>query len=218
MSKIPVYFMPGLAASSKIFEFIDLPNDIFEVHLLDWFTPNLNETLPKYAKRMAENVHHENAVLIGVSFGGVLVQEMKPFLNIRKIIIVSSIRSNTELPGRMKLAKTTKAYKLIPTGLLKDVDMLTKFAFGDVLKKKLKLYEAYLHMRNKEYLDWAIEQMICWNRAKIDADVIHIHGDADEVFPSKNIKEFINVKGGTHAMILSKYRWFNTNLPKIILE
>ena len=218
MSKIPVYFMPGLAASSKIFEFIDLPNDIFEVHLLDWFTPNLNETLPKYAKRMAENVHHENAVLIGVSFGGVLVQEMKPFLNIRKIIIVSSIRSNTELPGRMKLAKTTKAYKLIPTGLLKDVDMLTKFAFGDVLKKKLKLYEAYLHMRNKEYLDWAIEQMVCWNRTKIDPDVIHIHGDADEVFPSKNIKEFINVKGGTHAMILSKYRWFNTNLPKIILE
>ena len=218
MSKIPVYFMPGLAASSKIFEFIDLPKDIFEVHLLDWFTPNLNETLPNYAKRMAEKVHHENAVLIGVSFGGVLVQEMKPFLNTRKIIIISSVRSNTELPGRMKLAKTTKAYKLIPTGLLKDVDMLTKFAFGDVLKKKLKLYEAYLHMRNKEYLDWAIEQMICWNRAKIDADVIHIHGDADEVFPSKNIKEFINVKGGTHAMILSKYRWFNTNLPKIILE
>jgi len=218
MSKIPVYFMPGLAASSKIFEFIDLPKDIFEVHLLDWFTPNLNETLPDYAKRMAKNVHHENAVLIGVSFGGVLVQEMKPFLNSRKIIIVSSIRSNTELPGRMKLAKTTKAYKLIPTGLLKDVDMLTKFAFGDVLKKKLKLYETYLHMRNKEYLDWAIEQMICWSRAKIDTDVIHIHGDADEVFPSKNIKEFINVKGGTHAMILSKYRWFNTNLPKIILE
>lgn len=218
MSKIPVYFMPGLAASSKIFEFIDLPKDIFEVHLLDWFTPNLNETLPDYAKRMAEKVLHENAVLIGVSFGGVLVQEMKSFLNTKKIIIISSVRSNTELPGRMKLAKTTKAYKLIPTGLLKDVDMLTKFAFGDVLKKKLKLYEAYLHMRNKEYLDWAIEQMVCWNRTKIDSDVIHIHGDADEVFPSKNIKEFIMVKGGTHAMILSKYRWFNANLPKIILE
>lgn len=217
MSKIPVYFMPGLAASSKIFEFIDLPKDVFEVCFLDWFTPNLNETLTEYAKRMAKNVHHENAVLIGVSFGGVLVQEMKPFLNPRKIIIISSVRSNTELPVRMKLAKTTKAYKLIPTGLLKDVDMLTKFAFGDVLKKKLKLYEVYLHMRNKEYLDWAIEQMICWDRTKIDADVIHIHGDADEVFPSKNIKEFIKVKGGTHAMILSKCRWFNTNLPKIIL-
>jgi len=218
MSKIPVYFMPGLAASPTIFEMIELPKDTFEVHLLHWFLPESNEKLSSYAQRMAEKVVHENAVLIGVSFGGVLVQEMKPFLKTRKIIIISSVRSNTELPRRMKIAKTTKAYKLLPTGLLQDVELLTKFAFGDTLKKKLKLYEKYLHMRNKEYLDWAIEQMICWERTKIDTEIIHIHGDADEVFPSKNIKNFINVKGGTHAMILSKYRWFNTNLAKLILE
>lgn len=218
MSKIPVYFMPGLAASPSIFEMIDLPEDTFEIHLLHWFLPESNEKLSSYAKRMAEKVEHENAVLIGVSFGGVLVQEMKPFLNTKKIIIISSVRSNAELPRRMKIAKTTKAYKLLPTGLLQDVELLTKYAFGDTLKKKLKLYEKYLHMRNKEYLDWAIEQMICWERTKIDSEVIHIHGDADEVFPAKNIKGFINVKGGTHAMILSKYRWFNTNLAKLILE
>jgi hypothetical protein len=26
------------------------------------------------------------------------------------------------------------------------------------------------------------------------------------------------VEGGTHIMILNKYRWFNTNLPDIILK
>jgi hypothetical protein len=101
---------------------------------------------------------------------------------------------------------------------LKDVEKLVKYTFGDGLKRKLKLYEKYLHLRNKSYLDWAIEQMICWERTIIDPDIIHIHGTADEVFPSKHIKQFISVKDGTHAMILSKYRWFNTNLPKIILE
>ena len=29
---------------------------------------------------------------------------------------------------------------------------------------------------------------------------------------------FIVVKGGTHIMILNKFRWLNENLPKIILE
>jgi esterase/lipase len=217
MSKIHVYFMPGLAASPTIFENIDLPKEIFEKHLLEWMLPDGNESLKSYAKRMAEKVIHDDAVLIGVSFGGVLVQEMKQFLNSRKVIIISSVRSNIELPNRMKIAKTTKAYKLLPTGLMQDVELLTKYAFGDTLKKKLKLYEKYLHMRNKSYLDWAIEQMICWKRIKIDTEIIHIHGDADEVFPAKNIKQFINVKGGTHAMILNKYKWFNTNLPKIIL-
>ena len=218
MSKIPVYFMPGLAASPTIFEYINLPPETFEVYLLEWVLPNGNESLKSYAKRMAEKVKHDDAVLIGVSFGGVLVQEMKQFLNPRKVIIISSVRCNLELPNRMKIAKSTKAYKLLPTGLMQDVELLTKYAFGDMLKKKLKLYEKYLHMRNKSYLDWAIEQMICWKRIKIDPEIIHIHGDADEVFPAKNIKQFINVKGGTHSMILNKYKWFNTNLPKIILE
>lgn len=210
--------MPGLAASPSIFERIELPKDTFEMHLLEWFLPNKNETLQSYAKRMAEKVKHENAVLVGVSFGGVLVQEMAQFLNLKKLIIVSSVKCNAELPRRLKFAKTTKAYKLLPTGLMQDVELLTKFAFGDVLKKKLKLYEQYLHRREKEYLDWAIEQMVCWERVEVDAKVIHIQGDADEVFPVKNIKKFINVKGGTHLMILNRYKWFNQNLPKIILD
>lgn len=218
MNKIPVYFMPGLAASSSIFEKINLPNDSFEMFYLEWFMPEKQESLQHYARRMSEKVIHDNAVLVGVSFGGILVQEMAQFLNLRKLIIVSSVKSNKELPRRMKIAKTTKAYKLMPTGLLQDVEKLVKYAFGDVMKRKLKLYEQFLHMRNKAYLDWAIEQVICWDRVKIDPNVIHIHGDADEVFPVKNIKKYINVKGGTHIMILNRFRWFNQHLPKIILE
>ena len=210
--------MPGLAASPSIFERIELPKDTFEMHLLEWFLPNKNETLQSYAKRMAEKVKHDNAVLVGVSFGGVLVQEMAQFLTLKKLIIVSSVKCNAELPRRLKFAKTTKAYKLLPTGLMQDVELLTKLAFGDVLKKKLKLYEQYLHRREKEYLDWAIEQMVCWERVEVDSKVIHIQGDADEVFPVKNIKNFINIKGGTHLMILNRFRWFNQNLPKIILD
>jgi pimeloyl-ACP methyl ester carboxylesterase len=218
MSKIPVYFMPGLAANASIFEMINLPKDTFEVFLLNWVMPLANESLTNYAERMALYVKHEDVVLIGVSFGGVLVQEMKQFLKVKKVIIISSVKSNEEMPRRMKIAKTTKAYKLLPTGLMQDVEKLVKYAFGDTLKRKLKLYEKYLLMRDKVYLDWAIEQMVCWKRTKIDKEVIHIHGDLDEVFPSKNIKDFLTVKGGTHAMILSKYRWFNAHLPQIILE
>lgn len=218
MGKIPVYFMPGLAASSSIFERIQLPKDTFEMHLLEWVMPEKSETLQNYAERMAKNVVHENAVLIGVSFGGILVQEMAQFLKLRKVIIISSVKCNLELPKRMKIAKATKAYKLLPTGLLGNVEFLAKYASGDVMKQRLKLYEQFMHLREKDYLDWAIEQVVCWERTKIDPNVIHIHGDADEVFPSKYIKNFVNVKGGTHIMILNRFRWFNENLPKIILE
>ena len=210
--------MPGLAASSSIFERIELPQENFELFLLDWFMPEKAETLQNYAKRMAEKVNDKNAVLIGVSFGGILVQEMKQFLTPKKVIIISSVKSNVELPRRMKIAKTTKAYKILPTGLLENVEVLSKYAFGDFMKQKLKLYERYLGMREKTYIDWAIEQVVCWERVTIDPEIIHIHGDADEVFPSKYIKNFINIKGGTHMMIINRYKWLNQHLPELILS
>lgn len=71
-------------------------------------------------------------------------------------------------------------------------------------------------MRDKKYLDWAIENVILWNNDKVDEKVLHIHGDKDEVFPIKYIHNCISVKGGTHIMIINKYKWLNENLPTLI--
>jgi pimeloyl-ACP methyl ester carboxylesterase len=216
-TKISVYFMPGLAASSLIFERIALPQELFDVHLLDWELPIGDESLTSYAKRMAEKITAPNPVLIGVSFGGILVQEMAAFLSPQKVIIISSVKSNLEFPRRMKIAKTTKAYKLIPTSIFSNIEKLSTFSFGKSITQRLKLYERYLSVRDVYYLDWAIKNVILWEPTRVNPNVIHIHGDADEVFPIENIKKCIVVKGGTHVMILSKYKWLNENLPAIIL-
>ena len=218
MTKIPVYFMPGLAAGTKIFENIKLPEDQFEMVFLEWFLPTNKEYLTDYALRMTQKITHENPILIGVSFGGILVQEMAKLIKTEKVIIISSVKSNTEFPPRFKIAKATKAYKLIPTQLLEDIENLAKYAFGDnIIAKRLKLYEKYLSMRDKKYLDWSIETILNWNQKEINTDVIHIHGDADQVFPIKYIQNCIVVKGGTHIMIVNKFKWLNENLPKLLV-
>jgi len=218
MEKISVYFMPGLAANASIFERISLPENQYDTYFMEWEIPLDNETLSEYALRISKKVTHDNPVLVGVSFGGILVQEMAQFLNTRKIIIISSVKSNLEFPTAFKLAKQTKAYKLIPTSLIDNVYNLAKFTFGEKVIKRLKLYQMFLTVRDKKYLDWSIESIILWDRKKADPNVVHIHGDADEVFPIKYIKDCIVVKGGTHIMILTKYKWINANLPKIIIE
>lgn len=211
--------MPGLAASSTIFENIKLPEDQFEMYFLEWFLPNYKESIESYAERMSAKILHENPVLIGVSFGGILVQEMAKLMPTKKVIIISSVKSNTEFPSRLKMAKVTKVYKILPTQLLANVELLVKYAFGsDIIQKRLKLYEKYLSVRDKKYLDWSIENVLLWHQKIADKNIIHIQGDADEVFPIKNIQNCIGVKGGTHIMIINKYKWFNENLPKIILQ
>lgn len=214
---ITVYFVPGLAAGKEIFKHISLPENQFKMEIIEWKIPQKNETIEEYAERMAAEVKDENAVLIGVSFGGVMVQEMSAFLNLRKIIIISSVKSKHELPLRLQFARKTLAYKLVPTKLVISADDLTKFAIGPKTKKRLEMYQEYLSVRDEHYLDWAIEKMVCWDRTVSDPNVIHIHGNEDIVFPIEKIKDCIVVKGGTHIMILNKFKWFNENLPKIIL-
>lgn len=218
MTRIPVYFMPGLAASSLIFERISLDKEKFEMFFLEWEIPQENETLVAYAKRVSRKILHPNPVLIGVSFGGILVQEIASFVNARKVIIISSVKCNAEFPVRMKIAKTTKAYKLIPTKLLQNIENLAKFSFGGIINQRIELYKKFLTIRDKSYLEWAIKQVILWDRLEIDPKIVHIHGDQDDVFPIKNIKNCIIVKGASHIMILNKYKWLNENLPKIIAE
>ena len=84
--------MPGMAASPKIFEYLKFPMN-FQIHLLSWIPPVKNEPLSDYAKRMCKRVVHKNPILLGVSFGGILVQEMAKYVSVKKIVIVSSIKS-----------------------------------------------------------------------------------------------------------------------------
>ena len=94
-------------------------------------------------------------------------------------------------------------------------------SFGQLARKvnqRLKLYEKFLSVRDIRYLNWAVEQVILWDRTVADENVIHIHGDMDDVFPIKYIKDCIVVKGGTHIMILNKFKWLNENLPSIIVS
>lgn len=215
---IHVYLMPGMAASPKIFENIKLPEDQFDMHFLEWVIPTKYESIQDYARRMIKNITHEKVVLIGVSFGGVLIQEMSKHIKVSRLIIISSVCSKHELPNRMKLACKTKAYAILPTSIASQLDFIVKYAFGENVKKRLELYKKYLSVNDKRYLNWAIKEMVCWKQDKPIENSIHIHGDKDMVFPYNCIRDCITIKGGTHIMIINKFKWFNENLPKLILN
>lgn len=219
MAKIHVYFVPGLGADCRIFENLKLPATQFEMHFINWIQPEQNESLVAYAQRMSLFVTEPNCVLVGVSFGGIVVQEMAQFVQPKKILIISSVKSNQELPILMQLARKTKFYTLFPSRLLGKIPVLARYFNGkNVLAKSMQLYKKYLTVHDPYYVNWSIKQILHWNRSEAASEVVHIHGELDSVFPIKNCTNTIAVKGGTHAMILTKYKWFNTHLPQLLLE
>ena len=135
MTEIDVYCMPGMAASPRIFEFISLPEP-FKIHLLSWIPPFKDEKLSAYAKRMCDRINTTNPVLIGVSFGGVLVQEMAKHIPVQKVIIISSVKNKDELPMPMKMARTTNAHKLFTNSMDKQYRNVSSFCIRERNKKK----------------------------------------------------------------------------------
>ncbi|MDC0612815.1 alpha/beta hydrolase [bacterium] len=213
---IHVYLMPGMSANSLIFEKIKFPKN-FELHKLDWISPNIDESIENYAERLSEKIVHKNPVLIGVSFGGILVQEISKIIKVNKLIIISSIKCNKEMPSHMKFGKITKSYKLIPVKWINDFESLISFVLGPKIKKRVDLYRKYLSVRDENYLSWSLREMIEWKQSKPLKNIIHIHGTKDLVFPTLYIKNFIEVPRGDHAMILKRAEWINQNLPKMIM-
>jgi hypothetical protein len=208
--------MPGMSANSLIFEKIKFPEN-FKLHKLDWISPDIDESIENYAKRLSEKIVHKNPVLIGVSFGGILVQEISKIVKVDKLIIISSIKCNKEMPSHMKFGKITKSYKLLPVKWINDFESLISFVLGPKIKKRVDLYRKYLSVRDENYLSWSLREMIEWKQSKPLKNIIHIHGTKDLVFPTLYIKNFIKVPRGDHAMILKRAEWINQNIPKMIM-
>ena len=166
-NRIHIYFMPGLAASSKIFEYIKLPKESFECHYFEWSVPaSIDESLVSYAKKYASQIQHEQVVLIGVSFGGILVQEISKLIPVKQVIIISSFKTIYEIPNRLKLLKYTRAYHLIPTKRISRIDTFSKYDFLRPFKKKAELYDKYFSIRNEIYLNWALHKLLHWENKK----------------------------------------------------
>lgn len=215
--KIHIYLVPGLAANPNIFDFLYLPKEYFELHYLEWLVPDSKqETIESYAQRMCEHVLHKNVVLVGVSFGGVMVQEMKEILKPQKTIIISSVKNKYEMPARMRFAQKTNAHKILPTKAFSNIEKYEKYVFGTMLKRRMQLYKKYLSMRDEIYLPWSINAIINWQRTETDPEVVHIHGTSDLIFPIKNIKDAIQIEGGTHIMIIDKAKKISAILQEII--
>lgn len=218
MNKIPVYFIPGMCCSTDIFEHIILDDTLFEMHLISWPEVTKSLSLQQYAQIISLKITHANPILVGVSFGGIVAQEISKLISVEKTIIISSIRCTQEYPPLYKFSRRTKLHKLLPTGKFNWMISFLKLFLNDKKKDRLNYYDKYLPLRDKNYLDWTINTILNWKQNTPIKNVYHLHGELDELFPIKYIKNATIISGGTHAMIIVKHKQINKLLQQIILE
>ena len=176
MEKAVCYILSGLGADERVFEQIDFGS--FSPVFIPWEPTKQkhDQSLESYAKQLSRHVKVSNPILIGISFGGIVAQEMSSLFGNCPVLIISSVKTRSELPLFMRLSGITGLHKL----LLTDSDPV--------------------------FTKWAIHQVSNWKRTeKIPAKVLHIHGEADRIFPIGNVAPDYIIPGGTHFMTVSEH-------------
>ena len=78
------YFIPGMGTTKEVFKGLDFKGD--SVHYLEFPEPLKDESLKDYSARMAEVISDENEnILIGMSMGGFIAQEISLIKKVEKI-------------------------------------------------------------------------------------------------------------------------------------
>lgn len=209
--------MPGMAANCDIFENIKLDNSKYNLHFIEWLEPEKDESLQKYSERIAQQITLENPILIGVSFGGIIVQEIAKIIAVEKVIIISSVKDPSEFPIRIHWAKKWKLYRFFPTSYINLIENVTKkIVSSKKIHQRIDMYQKYLSVRSVNYLDWAFKSVISWENINPVENVYHLHGTKDHIFPYKRIKNAEFLENGTHVMVLVNAKWINKKLLEIL--
>ncbi|MEO6149849.1 MAG: alpha/beta hydrolase, partial [Mucilaginibacter sp.] len=184
MSKI--FLIPGLGADCRIYKNIDLAGH--EVVKVNWIEPSSNDTLETYAQKLISqyNITTES-IIIGNSMGGMIAVEIANKIAPQKTIIISSIKISAEVPSYFSIFRGIPVQKIIPGKLFTSMGFMVKPMFGHMSTEDAELFIDMLENTSPFFAKWAMGAILNWKNSVIPANLYHITGDKDLLFPYKNI-------------------------------
>lgn len=198
------YLISGLGVDERAFQFLNLEG--LKIEYISWIMPEENDDLRAYSNRLLQQIDEKDEVnLVGLSFGGIVAQEIAHLIDVNKIILISSIKSAKELSWNMKLVKALRLNRMTPPKLLKKSSiLLADYFFGVESPNDSKLLKDIIKQTDENFLDWAIEAIMKWEREYIDENLTQIHGTKDRIFPINKIQGALEIDGGGHFMVVNR--------------
>ena len=212
-----VYFISGLGADERVFQFLALSK--IEHRFIQWIKPKTRENLAAYCERLTSQIDTTQEVfLIGLSFGGIVAQEISKIITCKKIIIISSIKSIQEFSWQLKLVRQIQIHRIVPHWLLTLSNRFTAdFYFSTENQIESKLLHQIIKDTDPKFLSWAIHQIMNWRNETYPENLIHIHGTNDRIFPIENISNVIKIPKSGHFMIVNRFQQIQDLIFEMII-
>lgn len=212
-----LYLISGLGADERIFRNLKFP-DNYQVHHLQWLTPEPNEPLNVYARRMAAGIQEGPVTLMGVSFGGIMSLEIAKLIPVEQVILLSSIKHTREKPTYYKWVKTLGLHHLPDSILYSRRTVVVKRFLNIETPEEQELVNEYLKKKDYGYLRWAVNIILHWQNEYVPPNLVHIHGAKDFPFPVKLLTPTHIIPDGGHFMVLNRAAVINQILQQVLKD
>jgi pimeloyl-ACP methyl ester carboxylesterase len=196
-----IHLIPGLGSDHRIFEKL-LPNAP-DRHAHDWPQMAEGSTLRHFAEALCERIDKSRPhALIGMSMGGMVVQEMASISDPAHVIIISSWKGPHEMPPPIRVLRGKHPERLLNKRFLQHSLPLVRWQMGVEEPESAALFDSFLAVHTIEQLKVQINACLEWEGPVFPVrDLLHLHGDRDRLMPAEYISGAQVVKGGTHFMV-----------------
>jgi len=215
---INVYFVSGLTANCSVFDLLKLPEG-FNKKYIEWIIPDEEDSLAEYAYKMSESIDTTQPfVLVGYSFGGIIIQEMNSFLRPEKNILLASVKSYEEFPPLLRFGRKIKFAERFPWWSLADNNKVKEFLARYIYQARDIDMFKYVSYTDPVYMKWSVNQLLHWIPSQECPNLYHIHGTRDITFPQKYIQNAFFIKRGDHLMVMKRAEQVSNILSEILLS
>ncbi|HJT24592.1 MAG TPA: alpha/beta hydrolase [bacterium] len=212
--KTSLIFFPGLGSDSRLFVH---QQKVFKNSLFPpWLVPRKNEFLPQYARRWAEKLKlKRDCCLVGVSFGGMVAQEMARWMRPKAVILIGSCRSAESIPSYLKIAGNLPTWPRLSKKLCELFPGNGGIFLGARKKAQRDLLMRMFLETPDDFARWTVRAIFAWKGCEPDGSrVFHIHGEKDHLIPLSRVHPDKVISGGGHLINLTHPKEVNEFIRK----
>jgi pimeloyl-ACP methyl ester carboxylesterase len=198
-----IYFISGLGADWRVFQRLKLEG-YRPVHIR-WELPQRGESIEQYAQRLLAQVTTQQPIFVGLSFGGLMAVEMAKLCTPTQVIVISSAVTGGQIPTYFRIFRWLPLQLVVPgKRLLWAMYGLLCWLFDLRDPNDFSLFKQVLVDTDPWFLQWALNQVVNWRNVVIPANLVHIHGGRDRIFPWGYRSAQVVVPEGGHLMVLTR--------------
>lgn len=196
-----IFFIPGVGCDKRLFSRITLPGH--EMVMLEWPPFAKGCTVEGLAAEMRHGVDGtKRHMLVGVSMGGMVAQELAMLTKPEKVVLISTWTGPKEWPWHVHLARSLRL-----SWLIGGFTMWATWPIKRILGQRDRTTDKLLWDMAKEQtaakIRRGVEAVLCWAGTRWKGDVARIHGTNDHVIPIRFPVDHA-VEGGGHIMVLNR--------------